>query len=164
MDLRQIKDLMQAMGRTGMHRLKYKSGDVELELEHGANAAPKDRFVEMPVGNPMRGDMQQHLSNASVAAPSPPVVAKEETAPEEIYDFITSPMVGTFYSSASPDDPVFVKVGDTVSPGTVVCIIEAMKVMNEVKAGINGVVVEVLMENSHPVEFGTKLFRIKPAG
>ena len=69
-------------------------------------------------------------------------------------------MVGTFYSSPSPDDPHFVKVGDKIEKHTVVCIIEAMKVMNEVKAGVGGTVAEILIESGHPVEFGTKLFRI----
>ena len=69
-------------------------------------------------------------------------------------------MVGTFYSSPSPDQPPFVKVGDRVEPGTVVCIIEAMKVMNEVKAGFSGTVAEVLGHSGQPVEFGFKLFRV----
>ena len=154
------------MGRTGMHRLEVKNGDFELKLEHGANAAPKERIVEVTTGNPMRGDIQQHLSDASVAAAAAPAPASEGAAPaaDKGQDFITSPMVGTFYASPTPDDPVFAKVGDTVTENQVVCIIEAMKVMNEVKAGVNGVVEEVLMDNSHPVEFGTKLFRIKPTG
>ena len=70
-------------------------------------------------------------------------------------------MVGTFYSSPSPDDAAFVSVGDKVTADTVVCIIEAMKVMNEVKAGVTGTVEQVMLENSHPVEFGSKLLRIK---
>lgn len=74
--------------------------------------------------------------------------------------YITSPMVGTFYASPSPDDPSFIKVGDKVEKNTVVCIIEAMKVMNEVKAGTSGTVLELLVESGHPVEFGTKLFKV----
>ena len=74
--------------------------------------------------------------------------------------FITSPMVGTFYKTPSPEDPVFVKVGDKVEENTIVCIIEAMKVMNEVKAGVSGVIAEICLDNAHPVEFGSKLFRI----
>ncbi|QLH35463.1 MAG: acetyl-CoA carboxylase biotin carboxyl carrier protein [Parachlamydiaceae bacterium] len=74
--------------------------------------------------------------------------------------YITSPMVGTFYTTPSPDDPAFVKVGDKVDKNTVVCIVEAMKVMNEIKSGVAGTVAEILVENGHPVEFGTKLFRI----
>jgi acetyl-CoA carboxylase biotin carboxyl carrier protein len=70
-------------------------------------------------------------------------------------------MVGTFYSSAAPDQPPFVKVGDRVDEHTVVCIIEAMKVMNEVKAGVSGIVAEIVADNSQPVEFGTRLLRIQ---
>jgi acetyl-CoA carboxylase biotin carboxyl carrier protein len=72
-------------------------------------------------------------------------------------------MVGTFYTSPAPDQPVFVKVGDQVQENTVVCIIEAMKVMNEVKAGVSGKLIEVMADNAQPVEFGTRLFRIQPA-
>ena len=74
--------------------------------------------------------------------------------------FITAPLVGTMYQANSPEDAAFVKVGDRVDENTVVCIIEAMKVMNEVKAGMNGTIAEILIENAHPVEFGTKLFRV----
>ncbi len=74
---------------------------------------------------------------------------------------ITSPMVGTYYSSPSPEDPPFVKVGDSVTEDTIVCIIEAMKVMNEVKAGKSGVIKKLHLENGHPVEFGTKLFSVE---
>jgi acetyl-CoA carboxylase biotin carboxyl carrier protein len=74
---------------------------------------------------------------------------------------ITSPMVGTFYSASAPDVPAFVSVGQTVTPETVVCIIEAMKVMNEIKAEISGVVTEVLGENGKPVQFGQPLFKVK---
>ena len=73
-------------------------------------------------------------------------------------------MVGTFYSTPSPDQPPYVKIGDYVSEDTVVCITEAMKVMNEVKAGVSGTVVEVLVDSSDPVQFGTKLFRIEEKG
>ena len=74
--------------------------------------------------------------------------------------YVTSPMVGTFYTSPSPEDPPFVKVGDKIDKNTVVCIIEAMKVMNEIKANVTGTVAEVLVETGQPVEFGSKLFRI----
>jgi acetyl-CoA carboxylase biotin carboxyl carrier protein len=76
-------------------------------------------------------------------------------------DFITSPFVGTFYTSPRPDTPVFVKVGDTVSAGTTVCIVEAMKLFNEIEAEFGCVIEEVLVANQSPVEFGTKLFRVR---
>ena len=71
-------------------------------------------------------------------------------------------MVGTFYSTPSPEDPAFVKVGDKVNPDSIVCIIEAMKVMNEVKAGISGTVSAILVDNGQPIEFGSQLFRVTP--
>ena len=89
-----------------------------------------------------------------------PVEQPEGAAAAQNGQFVSSPMVGTFYTSPGPDEPAFVKVGDRIEKDTVVCIIEAMKVMNEVKAGVEGTLQEVYVENSYPVEFGTKLFRI----
>ncbi|HEY8904080.1 MAG TPA: acetyl-CoA carboxylase biotin carboxyl carrier protein, partial [Chthoniobacterales bacterium] len=74
---------------------------------------------------------------------------------------ITSPMVGTFYGSPSPDSPAYVSVGQTITPDTVVCIVEAMKVMNEIKAEVSGVIAEIVAENGKPVQFGQALFRVK---
>jgi acetyl-CoA carboxylase biotin carboxyl carrier protein len=91
---------------------------------------------------------------AAASAPAPAAAAKPRNT-------IDAPIVGTFYRAASPDSPTFAKVGDTVTPETVVCIIEAMKVMNEIKAEKSGVVKEVLVENAQPVEFGQPLFVIE---
>lgn len=88
------------------------------------------------------------------------VVEEKKEATKAEGKYVKSPMVGTFYSTPSPGEPAFIKVGDRVDENTVVCIIEAMKVMNEVKAGVSGVVAEICVENGHPLEFGTKIFRI----
>ena len=88
----------------------------------------------------------------------PPVAPEPATDPE-----IKSPMIGTFYRKPSPESESYVEVGDTVTADTVVCIIEAMKVMNEIKAEMSGVVTEILVEDSRPVEFGQPLFRVRPA-
>jgi acetyl-CoA carboxylase biotin carboxyl carrier protein len=151
-ELKDIKELMTAMERAGIKelRIKKKTGD-ELHL--------------------VRQDEHAPVMHAHVAAPCPPVfhstsaaapVPHKPHAAEEKKEgrYVTSPMVGTFYASPSPDDPHFVKVGDRVDENTVVCIIEAMKVMNEVKAGVSGVIAEILVDNAHPVEFGTKIMRI----
>lgn len=147
MDLKQIEKLMAAMERSAIKRvaLKREGFEIELERECGAEVAwpaPRPAFegpreVEKPVPRPHK-----------------------ETISEEGM-FVTSPMVGTYYSSPSPDDPPFVKVGDSVDEQSVLCIIEAMKVMNEVKAGLKGKIVEILMKNGDPVEFGSKIFRIE---
>lgn len=96
---------------------------------------------------------------AVAAAPSAPAAAAAE-APSNLKE-IKSPMVGTFYASPSPDSPVYVTVGQEVTPDTVVCIVEAMKVMNEIKAEVAGVIAEVAAENGKPVQFGQALFRVK---
>ena len=106
----------------------------------------------------------------ALAAPAPAAVApqpqpagtpNEGAAPDSSHKEIKSPMVGTFYSAPSPDAPPYVTAGQEITPDTVVCIIEAMKVMNEIKAEISGVVAEVLAENGKPVQFGQTLFRVK---
>lgn len=155
------------MGRTGTKRLTIKKEGFELQLERQGNQMI-DPSLEGVDDSLWR---QEHaLQRASSAlshakeipvGPSTPLVASANPPKEEVASvYVTSPMVGTFYNSPSPDDPTFIKVGDKIEKHTVVCIIEAMKVMNEVKAGVSGTVAEVLVESSQPVEFGSKLFRI----
>lgn len=133
MELKQIKELMEALCKAGLSRLKLKIGQTEIELE---------RKVDAP------------------APPPPPPEATPEPPPqkEELGHCIISPIVGIFYASPAPDEASFVKAGDEVEEDSVVCIVEAMKVMNEVKAATRGRIKKVLVESGHPVEFGTKLF------
>lgn len=162
MEIKHIKELMSVMGRTGTKRLMIKKEGFELQLERQENGKFIDPLLETSEEMILRQD--NSLSRASLALSR----SKENTASGNLLSateevpgfFVTSPMVGTYYSTPSPDDPSFVKVGDKIEKHTVVCIIEAMKVMNEVKAGVSGTVAEILVENGHPVEFGTKLFRI----
>ena len=135
MKLEEIKELVQHFENRKWKKIHLKKGDFELHLEKEGEAV----IEEVP---------QRAL----------PVEERKITPKEGVY--VKSPMVGTFYASPSPDQPPFVKVGDRVDEKTVVCIIEAMKVMNEVKAGKKGMIAEILVESSQPVEFGSKLFRI----
>ncbi len=165
MEIRHIKELMASMGRTRTKRLTFKKDGVELHLEREFDdrlEQSMDLIDELPSNTePMRranaafSKAKESASSLS-GAPSAPVSDKEEVA--SVY--VTSPMVGTFYSSSAPDAPPFIKEGDKIDKNTVVCIIEAMKVMNEIKAGVSGTVVELLVESGSPVEFGTKLFRV----
>ena len=155
MELRQIKELMAAMGRHGMHRLKIKNEDFELSLERWCGETSKEAQRSLP---PQGYALPETAEGVKSIPPEREMGEIKAKLPET---FITSPMVGIFYQSPSPEDPPFVKVGDRVTEDTVVCIIEAMKVMNEVKSGVSGVIEELLMENNGPVEFGTKLFRIR---
>lgn len=154
MDLKQIKELMAAMERFRLNKvsLKEKTG-FEITLEKNEPRLEAATYIKKEVhSNPEVTnvvspiEVHRHVDNSHSNKPGV---------------FVAAPMVGTFYRSPSPQDPPFVKVGDQVNENTVVCIIEAMKVMNEVKAQKSGKVVEILVDNLQPVEFGTKLFRIE---
>lgn len=167
MELKHIKELMTVMGRTRTKRLQLKQNDFELILErHDTNlsdASPdsqmhysEDQFKQFYLQNRADQALSRAAEMPSSRHPSSPEISK----PDASSLFVTSPMVGTFYLSPSPDDPNFIKLGEKIDKNTVVCIIEAMKVMNEIKANITGTIVEVMVESGQPVEFGTKLFRI----
>ncbi len=170
MDLKQIKELMTAMERAGIKKLtiKQKGGDelhLERQEEHPSQLhAPVATFYPPVYAHPPVREAEGFARSAPVQKSAheetSPSKDKEKKSEESSGKFVTSPLVGTFYSAPSPEDPQFAKVGDRVDENSVVCIIEAMKVMNEVKAGVSGTIAEILVDNAHPVEFGTKLFRV----
>jgi len=123
-----------------------------LKLQRGASASQPAATAPAAAGGPAKG------AAAAASEPPPPAAKAIESVPMKE---IVSPMVGTFYLAASPDAPAFVEVGKPVTEDTVVCIIEAMKVMNEIKAETSGVIAEVLAENGKPVQFGQALFRVR---
>lgn len=146
MKIEEIKQLMDAMEEKHLIKVVLKRGNDEILLEKApAPVVAAPAMHTLPPPKP-----QKALHDAPV---------KEASQVEG--EYITSPMVGTFYGSPSPDEANFVKEGDRVSADTVVCIVEAMKVMNEVKAGQEGVIVNVLVDSGNPVEYGTKLFEIQ---
>lgn len=170
MEFKQIKELMALMGRTGTKRFTLKKENFELTLEREDQTA--GRFVDASYDFSEETSKQpttwsraeQALSRASempAGRMTSSISAESPKAKEDVNSvYVNSPMVGTCYTSPSPEHPSFIKVGDKVDKNTVVCIIEAMKVMNEIKANVTGVVAEILVDTGQPVEFGTKLFRI----
>tara|TARA_B100000959_G_C14956653_1_gene614036 strand:- start:1652 stop:2113 length:462 start_codon:yes stop_codon:yes gene_type:complete len=150
-DIRKLKELVKLMVANDLAEMDLRDTDEQVTIRrHG------ETFVtSAPSGAPV----------ATVAAPqaaaSTPTTAVAEPPAEEGVE-IVSPMVGTFYLSPDPDSPVFVQVGDTVSDDTTVCIIEAMKIFNEIKAQCSGTIAKVLVGNGEPVEFGQPLFIVKP--
>lgn len=146
MDLKEIKQLIAVLEESQLKKLVLKRGDVELHLEKEGEPSP---VVYQTVKSPP-SSIPESAPEKGVHKPAEAVAGK----------YVSSPMVGTYYASPGPNLTSFVKVGDAVREHTVVCIIEAMKVMNEVKAGISGTIAEILVENGQPVEFGTKLLRI----
>lgn len=154
MDLKQLEKLMAIMGRNGIKRVVVKEEGLEVELEREGVSGVQPTYYNMPYNMPPA---------AYTYAPSEErEEAKSESKSEGKSEgrFATSPMVGTYYAAATPEAPPFVKVGDQVGEDTVICIIEAMKVMNEIKAGVAGEVKEVLLKNGSPIEFGTKIIRV----
>jgi acetyl-CoA carboxylase biotin carboxyl carrier protein len=152
-DVRKIRQLVALMTDHDLSEMDIQQGDVRIQLRRaGVAVAP----VALP---PM----------AAVALPAARAVeapAADAPAPrdESRYAVVKSPMVGTFYAAPDPDSPPYVKVGDHVGPETTVCIVEAMKVFNQIPAELSGKIVAVLVENGQPVEFGQPLFRVDPLG
>lgn len=164
-ELKQIKELMAAMGRTGTKRLKLKKENFELMIEREEQGEGHFNesldFSEDAFKQPMNRANQALSRGSDMLAKSMVMPTPTESPKEDLHSkYVTSPMVGTFYPAPAPEDTPFVKVGDKVEKNTLVCIIEAMKVMNEIKANMTGIIAEVLIEAGQPVEFGTKLFRI----
>ncbi len=151
MDLKDLKKIVELVSDHNLNELSIEQKGIKLTIKRGGTAP-----VVMQSAAPIA--MHAAAPVASVGAPAAP--AKDEDAGLET---IVSPMVGTFYRSPSPEADLFVKVGDRVGPETVVCIIEAMKVMNEIKAEKAGVIKKICVENADSVEYGQVLFKIESA-
>ena len=169
-DIPQLKALIGALVDGGVSDFEFEDEKVRLRIQRGQNrevvvtTAPAPMLTSLmpmhqasadgPASVPPLSISPQHAS-ATMPAAAPPV--------DDGAVFVTSPFVGTFYRQASPDAPAFVDVGSKIREGQTLCIIEAMKLMNELEADSAGTIIEVLAENGKPVEFGQKLFKIKPA-
>ena len=152
MNIKEIKEVINLMNENGLTEIELEKDGLKIRIKKGLGGDTGDAVVEKIV----RG---------AASAPSPQQVqADEPVSPPKSKNLeIKSPMVGTFYKAPSPDSPPFIKVGDIVGVGEVVCVIEAMKLMNEIKSEVKGKVVAVLVENADPVEFGQTLFLVEPA-
>ena len=152
MDLRKIKKLMELLEESGLAEIEVKEGEESIKLSRHSQYQPVQNSQTMiPV-------MQTQQPVTKEITPQAESVS-EESLPEG--DIIESPMVGTFYRAASPDSKVFVEEGQKVNKGDTVCILEAMKMMNQVTAEQSGTIIKILVEDSEPVEFGQPLFIIK---
>jgi len=159
-DLEEIKQIIALMKRNELTEFELEREGSKIRVKRGYNGGAHGTHVE---GVPMVAMPPAVSAAAPVAIAAPAAAPKEAAAPANVAE-IKSPMVGTFYRSPSPEAASFVEVGSEVGPDTVVCIIEAMKVMNEIKAEVKGVVTEVLVENAKAVEFGQVLFRVRKSG
>jgi acetyl-CoA carboxylase biotin carboxyl carrier protein len=145
----EIKELIQLVVDSGIAELELQRGDSRVRIRRTLDRQ------EMPMAAPMAASMPTSIAETVHTSPSPAAPAANE-------HIVKSPIVGTYYESPKPGDPAFVKVGDSVEPGQVLCIIESMKLMNEIESEIAGTVVAKLMESGRPVEYGEALFALRP--
>ncbi len=156
MDLKDIKAIIDLMKKNSVTEFELEKQDFKIRLKRGSanGSSPAVVYDDPPVLT---------YAPPPVAPAIPPVPAASPQVPASNELEIKSPMIGTFYRAPSPESAPYVEVGVEVSPETVVCIIEAMKVMNEIKAEAKGVITQVMVENAKPVEFGQPLFKIRPS-
>lgn len=153
-DVRKVRRLVELMRQYDLTEMDLRQADMRVQLRRGAGGA-----VTVAAGMAAAPAAAAPAASApSSAAPPAPVPAEEHLA------VIKSPMVGTFYAAPDPESPPYVKVGDHVGPETTVCIVEAMKVFNQIPAEVSGKIVAVLVENGEPVEFGQPLFKVDTRG
>lgn len=155
MDLKDIKAIIDLMKKNSVSEFELEKQDFKIKLKRGGNGGVAGvAYDDAPV-------VAYVPPAAQAALAAPAAVAAGASAGSEAE--IKSPMIGTFYRAPSPESASYVEVGTEVNPETVVCIIEAMKVMNEIKAEAKGVITQILVENAKPVEFGQPLFKIRPS-
>ncbi|MEM6449299.1 MAG: acetyl-CoA carboxylase biotin carboxyl carrier protein [Cyanobacteria bacterium P01_D01_bin.105] len=168
LSFQELQGLVAALNESDIAELTLKDADFELTLRKPSalqpdvvmNSAPAAAPMAMPIGAAAMQPPAMPVAPAPqpAADSAPPTPSVDPSLVE-----ITSPMVGTFYSSPAPDEPAFVATGDRIQSGQTVCIIEAMKLMNELEAEVSGEIVDILVENAEPVEFGQPLMRVRPA-
>jgi acetyl-CoA carboxylase biotin carboxyl carrier protein len=157
-DVRTIKDLVALMSRHDLSEIDLREGAVRIRLRRG----PLGVIATTPVAASPAPTPPASTPSATPPSPAPP--AEDATKTSKNLLTIKSPTPGTFYATSSPDAEPFVRVGSKVTPTTVVCLIEAMKIFNEIQAECNGTIAEILVENQQPVEYGQVLFRVEPTG
>ncbi|QJD78256.1 acetyl-CoA carboxylase biotin carboxyl carrier protein [Spirosoma rhododendri] len=164
MSTQDIQQLIDFISQSGLDEVNIETSDLKINVKRygagapAAPAAPAPTMASLPTAPaPVAAPA---AAPTAVAQPAAPVAA----APAANADYITikSPMIGTFYRSSSPDTPMFVEVGDTISEGKVVCIVEAMKLFNEIESEVSGRIVKILVENATPVEYDQPLFLVEP--
>jgi len=153
MDIKQIQDLIRFVAKSGVNEVSIEQNDFKITIK--TTQAPTVVHATLPEYQPAPA------APAASAAPAPAAPA-EPVADTTKYITVRSPMIGTFYRSAGPDKPIFVNVGDEIKPGKVLCIIEAMKLFNEIESEVSGRIVRILADNASPVEYDQPLFLVEP--
>jgi len=163
MEFKQIQELLKAVNKSNISELSIKDGDFEITIKQANTetqfVAVQATAAALPAPMPMPVQQQALPAQQQAAAPQPAAAPAAESNTVTI----KSPMIGTFYRSSGPDKPAFVSVGDEIKPGQVLCIVEAMKLFNEIESEISGRIVKVLVDDATPVEYDQPLFLVEPA-
>ena len=158
MDIKEIQSLIKFVAKSGASEVKLETDDIKITIRTGPVSSGQETTYVQQI--PMQA--QPVTAPAPVAA-TPDAPAPEATDEESKYITIKSPIIGTFYRKPSPDKPAFVEVGASIAPGDVLCVIEAMKLFNDIESEVSGKIVKVLVEDSSPVEFDQPLFLVDPS-
>lgn len=158
MDIKQIQDLIKFVSKSGVNEVSIEEKDFKITIK--TNQEPTYVTATVPAAAPAVAAPQ-----AAAAAPAPVAAAPAAPAADDSSKYITvkSPIIGTFYRSPGPDKAVFVNVGDEIAPGKVLCIVEAMKLFNEIESEVSGKIVKILVNDAQPVEYDQPLFLVDPS-
>ncbi len=164
MDLKEIQNLIKFVAKSGASEVKLEMDDVKITIKTGSEDSKETTFVQhIPVGNAVTPQPAAPAPAAPAAPATPAAVVESSSDDNSKYITIKSPIIGTLYRKPSPDKPTFVEVGDSIKEGDVLCIIEAMKLFNEIESEVSGKIVKVLVDDSSPVEFDQPLFLVDPS-
>ena len=163
MDLKEIQNLIRFVAKSGASEVKLEMDDVKITIKTGAEdeKVPTTFLQQMPGMHMAPAAPVAAASIPEVAAPATPVAAPEDDNSK--YITVKSPIIGTFYRKPAPDKPMFVEVGKQIAEGDVLCVIEAMKLFNEIESEVSGTIVKILVDDSSPVEFDQPLFLVDPS-
>lgn len=166
-NLKEIQDFIRAVSKIGISEVDVQTDDLKLNVKFPAGAAPAvSEGFQMPAYQmPMISGMSQQMGTpvqAAATTTTPIEYRQEAKEDDKKYLTIKSPMVGTFYRRPAPDKPIYVNVGDEITPEKTVCVIEAMKLFNEIESGVAGKIVKILVEDATPVEYDQPLFLVEP--
>ncbi len=160
MKSKEIRDLIDFISNTGLNEVNIETEEIKLSIVRDPKVKMQNAPAQMQAPTPV---VQAAPAVATSATPSSPPADSEANSGTSNYVEVKSPMIGTFYRSANPESPNFVSVGDKVEKGQTVCIIEAMKLFNEIESEVSGTIVKVMVENASPVEYDQVLFLVDPS-
>ena len=163
MDIKEIQSLIKFVAKSGASEVKLEMEDVKITIRTGSSTAAPETTIVQQIPMAQAPAMPVAAAPAAPEAAAPAAASPEPAADDSKYITIKSPIIGTFYRKPSPDKPAFVEVGSTISQGDVLCVIEAMKLFNDIESEVSGKIVKVLVEDSSPVEFDQPLFLVDPS-